>query len=146
MESSVLPDWLEQGIESSLRDSEDDVPSPASHAVTSIQSAVPRSVASSSRNTPIVLTPTVPSPAGSFGGRPEVSKGPWTDLDQFYADINTDEEQEEELEEASGEDEEGEEDSPDEESEEEEGDTDDEEVSSDEEGHSAEHQPLHPSG
>lgn len=136
-DASILPDWLEQGIDSSLRDTEDDVPTPASHVVTSIQSGVPRSIVASNRNTPIVLTPTGPSPAGSYV-RQEGAKGPWMDLDQFYADTNADEEQEEE--ESGEEDEEG---SPSEESEEQ-GDTDEqEETSSDEEG--GENQPLHPS-
>lgn len=133
---SILPDWLEHGIESSLRDTEDDVPLPSTHTVTSLQSAVPRSIASSNRDTPVVLTPTNPSPAGSYvrqGG----NKGPWMDLDQFYADTNTEQEEEED-EESEDEDGEG---SPSEESEEEE-DTD-EEASPDEDG--GEQQPLRPS-
>ncbi|KAI0806028.1 adaptin N terminal region-domain-containing protein [Irpex lacteus] len=92
-----LPDWLEQGVEPSLRDTEDDAP----------PTSVPRSIASSNRATPVVLTPSGPSPAGSFS-RTETGKAAWTDLDSFYAD--TKEEEEEESEEESSEEEEGEED------------------------------------
>ncbi|KAJ3481196.1 hypothetical protein NLI96_g7828 [Meripilus lineatus] len=148
LDASILPDWLEQGIDSSLRDTEDDVPQPPSHTVTSIQSGVPRSIGASNRNTPIVLTPTGSSPAGSYV-RQENAKSPWTDLDQFYADTNTDEEQEqdeeseeEEEEEEEGEDGEGE-GGQSEESEGEEDTDEQEETTSDEEG--GEHQPLHPS-
>ncbi|KIP11063.1 hypothetical protein PHLGIDRAFT_125175 [Phlebiopsis gigantea 11061_1 CR5-6] len=81
---SVVPDWLEHGVESSLRDSEDDIPLVPT-GVQSLQSPTPRSIASSSRPSPVVLTPTAPSPAGSFA-RPD--KNAWTDLDKFYADAN----------------------------------------------------------
>ena len=67
-----LPEWLEQGTESSLRDTEDDVRPPGLAQV-----VTPRSIASTSHGpTPIVLTPTGSSPA------------PWTDLDKFYADVD----------------------------------------------------------
>lgn len=89
-----LPDWLEQGVESSLRDTEEDAPA-APLSLSSAQTSVPRSIASSNRATPIVLTPTGPSPAGSYS-RPESGKAPWTDLDSFYADTNEEEEEEEE--------------------------------------------------
>ncbi|THH26301.1 hypothetical protein EUX98_g7887 [Antrodiella citrinella] len=91
-----LPDWLENGIDSSLRDSADDAAPQPMAAVTSLSSvAVPRSIASSSRNTPVVLTPTGPSPAGSFsGGQEATNKVGWTDLDKFYEEGSEDEEEE----------------------------------------------------
>ena len=112
---SYLPDWLEEGIESSLRDSEDDAP-PVPIAVQSISSAQsissssPRAIASSSRNgnTPVVLTPTGPSPSGSYTR--QNGKGNWTDLDTFYADAGNEEEVEETEEEESEEEEDEEED------------------------------------
>ena len=103
-----LPDWLEQGVESSLRDTEEDAPA-APLSISSAQTSVPRSIASSNRATPIVLTPTGPSPAGSYS-RPESGKAPWTDLDSFYADTNEEEEEEEESEEETDEGEDEEED------------------------------------
>lgn len=78
---SVLPDWLENGVESSLRDSEEDVlPSfPAPLALSSAQ------VRTTGTPLPVVLTPMGASPGGS--GTPSGgSKGVWTDLDSFYAD------------------------------------------------------------
>ena len=103
-----LPDWLEQGVESSLRDTEEDAPA-APLSLSSAQTSVPRSIASSNRATPIVLTPTGPSPAGSYS-RPESGKAPWTDLDSFYADTNEEEEEEEGSEEETDEGEDEEED------------------------------------
>lgn len=75
-----LPEWLEQGTESSLRDTEEDI-----QPLGLPQMITPRSIASTSRGpTPIVLTPTVGhSPAVT--GNPQA---PWTDLDQFYADVD----------------------------------------------------------
>jgi AP-3 complex subunit beta len=73
-----LPEWLEQGTESSLRDTEDDIKPP-------VQVTTPRSIASTSHGpTPIILTPTrghSPTAAGT-------SPAPWTDLDKFYADAD----------------------------------------------------------
>lgn len=74
-----LPEWLEQGTESSLRDTEDDVqpPGPA-------QATMSRSIASTSRGpTPIILTPT-----GGHSPATGTSPAPWTDLDKFYADVD----------------------------------------------------------
>lgn len=75
-----LPEWLEQGTEPSLRDTEDDNQPPGFALVTA-----PRSIASTSRGpAPIVLTPTgghSPAVAGNSPAR-------WTDLDQFYADVD----------------------------------------------------------
>ena len=68
---SVLPDWLEHGVESSLRDSEEDV--------------APVQTAKKGNTPPIILTPTNGSRPDSLNGTIG-SKGPWTDLDKFYAD------------------------------------------------------------
>ncbi|KAI0784468.1 adaptin N terminal region-domain-containing protein [Abortiporus biennis] len=102
---SYLPDWLEEGTESSLRDTEDDTPQVPVYAQNLASAAiVPRSIASSSKGSPVVLTPTgSASPAGSYVPQGS-SKAPWADLDSFYADTNTDEgEEEEEEEEEDGE-------------------------------------------
>ncbi|KAF7330482.1 AP complex subunit beta [Mycena venus] len=98
---SVLPDWLERGVESSLRDTEDDAPPPP--PVMSFSSSAPiartRGLAS-----PVVLTPSGGSPTGG-------SKAQYTDLDKFYADEDEEDEEEEteseDEEEDGGEDEEG---------------------------------------
>ena len=80
-----LPDWLEKGIESSLRDTEDDTPPMLAQAHVGV---APRAITSSTRATPVVLSPSSgPSPAGSYV-RQEDGKTAWTDLDQFYADVN----------------------------------------------------------
>jgi AP-3 complex subunit beta len=82
MPGDILPDWLEQGTESSLRDSEDDHPPPAQAIVVAAQ----RSLGPSRRGTPVILTPVEgSSPAGSVA-RSGNSKSPWTDLDKFYQD------------------------------------------------------------
>lgn len=75
-----LPEWLEQGTESSLRDTEDDIqPSGI------VQVAALRSIASTSHGpTPIVLTPTGGHSPATTGNSPV----PWTNLDQFYADVD----------------------------------------------------------
>ncbi|GJE85585.1 adaptin N terminal region-domain-containing protein [Phanerochaete sordida] len=91
---SVLPDWLEQGVDPALRVSEDDAPPPPI-AVQSLQSAVPRSIASSNLASPVVLTPTGPSPSGSYVRTD--AKNAWTNLDEFYEE-STEEEEEEETE------------------------------------------------
>lgn len=84
-DSSYLPDWLEKGIESSLRDTEDDGPVMPLHAHVG---STPRAIGSSDRTTPVVLSPAAgPSPAGSYI-RQEDGKAAWSDLDQFYADVN----------------------------------------------------------
>lgn len=89
---SVFPDWLESGVDPALRDSEDDAPPPPI-SVQSISSAVPRSIASSNRASPIVLTPTGPSPSGSYVRTD--AKNTWTDLDKFYEDTHEEDEEEE---------------------------------------------------
>ncbi|KAI0073677.1 hypothetical protein K474DRAFT_170602 [Panus rudis PR-1116 ss-1] len=105
-DEAYLPDWLEEGTEPSLRDSADDAAPPVHIAVQSISSqsfsspnqGIQRSIASSSRNTPIVLTPRGASPAGS-GGTGQSGKKDWTDLEKFYEDVGSDDEEEEESEE-----------------------------------------------
>jgi len=75
-----LPEWLEQGTESSLRNTEDDIRPPGLAQMT-----VPRSIASTSHGpTPIILTPTGGHSPAATGGSP----APWTDLDKFYADTD----------------------------------------------------------
>lgn len=89
---SYLPDWLEEGIDSSLRDTEADMPrTPVSANVTQISSA--RSIGSSARATPVVLTPTGISPSGSVV-RQEGTKAAYMDLDRFYEDAEETEESE----------------------------------------------------
>jgi len=75
-----LPFWLEQGIESSLRDSEEDIPVISFTAMSSVQAQ--RSLGSLQIASPAVLTPTEGTPPG--GGIQGGSKGPWMDLDKFY--------------------------------------------------------------
>lgn len=75
-----LPEWLEQGTESSLRDTEDDNQPPGPVRITT-----PRSVASMPHGpTPVILTPTGGHSPTTTGGSP----APWTDLDKFYADVD----------------------------------------------------------
>ncbi|KAJ3510883.1 hypothetical protein NLJ89_g4416 [Agrocybe chaxingu] len=122
----VLPDWLEKGVENSLRDSEYDAP-PAPPVPTAISSSGQVQMKGKApASSPIVLTPTGP------GSRPDSrtgGKGPWTDSDAFYAeddkeDEGSDEEESEEEEEGSSGEEGG-----DEEGAEEEGDEEDEDES-----------------
>ncbi|KAJ7722558.1 adaptin N terminal region-domain-containing protein [Mycena maculata] len=90
----TLPDWLERGVEPSLRDTEDDTPAPPPPTAFSSSQfpSRPKGVAS-----PVVLTPAGGSPSGG-------SKGQYTDLDKFY-------EEEEEEDGSDGDDPEGEEES-----------------------------------
>lgn len=99
-----LPDWLEKGVESSLRDSEDDARVNAPPVPTAISSAGPTLGQKGIATPPIVLTPGVSTPNST------AAKGQWTDLDSFYA-----EEEEKESEDEDGE-EEGDEDGSEEES------------------------------
>lgn len=117
----TLPDWLEKGVESSLRTTEEDLRPPPAPVPTSLSSS---QFKGKGIPTPVVLTPAgSSSPAGSFG--PE--KGKWTDLDKFYED-DDDEEEEEEEEEAEDDAGEGEDDDR------EEGEVEDEESSDEESG------------
>ncbi|KAF8905058.1 adaptin N terminal region-domain-containing protein [Gymnopilus junonius] len=89
----VLPDWLEKGVESSLRDSEDDL-RPAPAVPTALSSAGPMKSKGGVASPPIVLTPTGVSRPSSTEG----TKGKWRDLDSFYAEEEEEEETEEETE------------------------------------------------
>ncbi|KJA26226.1 hypothetical protein HYPSUDRAFT_198985 [Hypholoma sublateritium FD-334 SS-4] len=102
--NDALPDWLEKGVESSLRDSEDDARVNAPPVPTAISSAGTTHSQKGIATPPIVLTPGVSTPSSI------AAKGQWTDLESFYA--------EEEKEEA--EDDDGDEDEDEDESEEEE--------------------------
>lgn len=73
----ILPDWLEHGVESSLRDSEEDT----APAATSLSSAV--QTLNKAGAPPVILTPISSSRPESSSG---TSKGQWTNLDDFYAD------------------------------------------------------------
>ncbi|TFK82840.1 hypothetical protein K466DRAFT_603355 [Polyporus arcularius HHB13444] len=96
---NYLPDWLEEGTESTLRDTEADIPQVPVYAS---QASATRSIASSSRASPVVLSP---SPSGSFT-KQEATKAAYMDLDRFYEDAEENEDSEEsESEESEGDDE-----------------------------------------
>lgn len=81
-----LPDWLEHGVESSLRDTEidDPVSGPMFAAPVALSSQQAKASAAS---TPIVLTPRGgSSPQPSKNGGVPSTKGAWKDLDKFYED------------------------------------------------------------
>jgi AP-3 complex subunit beta len=86
-----LPFWLEQGIQSSLRDTEEDIPVVSFTALSSAQAQRSSQIAS-----PAVLTPTEGTPPGGIRGG---NKGPWTDLDRFYEDDDSEEDSSEHSEE-----------------------------------------------
>jgi len=82
-----LPFWLEQGIESSLRDTEEDIPVVSFTATSSSQAQ--RSLGTSHVESPTILTLTEgTSPEGPMtrGG-----KDAWMNLDKFYADDGSEE-------------------------------------------------------
>lgn len=91
---SFLLDWLEEGTESSLRDTEADVSQPP---VLAAHSSAARSISSTSaRPSPVVLTPVGGvSPAGSFTKQQEGTKAAYMDLDKFYEDTEDAEETDE---------------------------------------------------
>lgn len=85
---NILPDWMEKGVEPSLRYSEDDKPSRP------VPTAISSSTDSRARGTPVVLTPTTGQRPDS---RQEGAKGAAThDLESFYADTASTEESEDE--------------------------------------------------
>ncbi|KAI0730068.1 adaptin N terminal region-domain-containing protein [Fomitopsis betulina] len=103
---SHLPDWLEEGTEPSLRDSEEDMPTaPVVTQISSQASAVPRPI--SSRTTPIVLSPS--ESRTSTSNRQNGAKANWMDLDRFYEDANEEEDEETDSEESEDSDEDDEE-------------------------------------
>jgi AP-3 complex subunit beta len=89
---SLLPDWLEKGVESTLRDSDDDH-RPLLPAPTAL-SSLPIVQKSRAMASPVVLTPTTRSRPGS---RQDASKGTFAqDLESFYADaVSSDEDESE---------------------------------------------------
>ena len=89
-----LPFWLEQGINSSLRDTEEDISVVSFTAMSSAQAQ--RALGLAQAGSPVVLTPTEgTSPAGP-GIRGGGGKGPWTDLDKFYEDEDESEDEDSE--------------------------------------------------
>lgn len=105
-----LPDWPDEGTDSSLRDVEEEYPNVpismpglrATNIGAGSASGFGSSHMSSSSVTPVVLTPTGTSPnlnQGTTSG-----KGAWTDLDKFYeeSEEESSEEEEEESEEEEG--------------------------------------------
>ncbi|GLB40583.1 putative non-SMC mitotic condensation complex subunit 1 [Lyophyllum shimeji] len=132
----MLPDWLESGVESSLRDVEEPTPPPAPVALSSAaQGAKIQGVAS-----PIVLTPGGRSSPGGASSKTGTSKGPWMDLDQFYADTEGVEEEEDDDEEEGEDEDEDEEDDESEEEEEGEGEEEEEEEEGGEEDTDGDHE------
>ncbi|KAG1725360.1 adaptin N terminal region-domain-containing protein [Suillus paluster] len=96
-----LPEWLEQGIDPALRDSDDDAPQVVSSAST-VQAISSQGI--SSQRVPTSATPLVLTPTG--GSTPKDTKD-WRDLDKFYAsECESEGEVEDEEDEASGNDEE----------------------------------------
>ncbi|KDQ24603.1 hypothetical protein PLEOSDRAFT_1078678 [Pleurotus ostreatus PC15] len=84
----ILTDWLEEGIEPSLRTNPDDTPTPS--AIPTAISSRPHSKAPSAHASPVILTPGA-SPSGS--AMRDSSKGVWRDLDSFYAEESEEEEE-----------------------------------------------------
>lgn len=126
----LLPDWLEHGVESSLRYVPDDAlpSSSAAAAVTAIGHVVPSSsrAGTGGHATPIVVL----TPGGSSGGASPAGSVPnkagWADLDTFYAS-ESEEEEEEESEDEESEEEESEKGEDEEDDEDEDGDGEEEE-------------------
>ena len=73
---SILPDWLEHGVESSLRHSEEDI-APTAPSSSAVQ------ISNKAGAPPVILTPISTSRPESSSG---TNKGQWTNLDEFYAD------------------------------------------------------------
>ncbi|PPQ75253.1 hypothetical protein CVT24_007431 [Panaeolus cyanescens] len=89
----ILPDWLEKGVESKIRDTEEEK-APAPPAPMAISSTGFPGTRNSS-TPPVILTPTDVSRPSSSNG----AKGAFKDLDAFYAEDDKEEEEEEEEEE-----------------------------------------------
>ncbi|KAG7450937.1 uncharacterized protein BT62DRAFT_984252 [Guyanagaster necrorhizus] len=89
----ILPDWLEKGVESSLRDTEEDI-APPPVVPTALSSAEQQKMRER-----VSLTPTSRPDAGTQGTS---SKVLLTDLDRFYEEEEESEEDESESDEESG--------------------------------------------
>ncbi|KAL5503884.1 APL6 [Sanghuangporus vaninii] len=92
LESSMrLPDWPEEGTDSSLRDSQEEYPSVPASSLAGHRSASDAPTRTSSQ---IVLTPTGRESPNLQGGTSRL--GQWKSLDEFYDESDSDEEEEEE--------------------------------------------------
>lgn len=87
---AALPDWLEHGVDSALRHSEE----PIAPVVTALSSSSAPTGKVAAAASPIVLTPRVASPSSQVGSGVGGGKGPWMDLDKFYEDTQEAEEEE----------------------------------------------------
>lgn len=92
---SILPDWLERGVEASLRETPEDA-RPVIPTVPIVPSSAQQRAKGAA--SPLALTPSGSSPIGP-GARNGGTKGPWTNLDKFYEDTTEEIESEEESEE-----------------------------------------------
>jgi len=91
---NILPDWLEKGVESTLRDSDyDAAPIPTAFSSTGVMKG-PATASPGIPTPPITLIPT----GGS--GTLTAGKGPWMDLDSFYAEEEAEEEESDEVDES----------------------------------------------
>ncbi|KAL5485750.1 APL6 [Sanghuangporus weigelae] len=92
LESSMrLPDWPEEGTDSSLRDSQEEYPSVPASSLASQRSASDAPTRTSSQ---IGLMPTGRESPNLQGGTSRL--GQWKSLDEFYDESDSDEEEEEE--------------------------------------------------
>ncbi|KAG0708083.1 adaptin N terminal region-domain-containing protein [Suillus ampliporus] len=89
-----LPEWSEQGIDSALRDSDDDAPQVGTSSST-VQAISSQGISSQRVPTPAGTTPVVLTPTG--GSTPKDTKD-WRDLDKFYESESESEEEEVEVE------------------------------------------------
>jgi AP-3 complex subunit beta len=89
-----LPYWLEEGTDSALRDTEEDIPVISFTAMSSAQAQ--RALGPSHVGSPVVLTPTEDTSSAGPGIRGGGGKGPWTDLDKFYEEEDDDKSEDEE--------------------------------------------------
>ncbi|KZT56945.1 hypothetical protein CALCODRAFT_483572 [Calocera cornea HHB12733] len=100
----ALPDWPEEGTDTSLRETEEDRPM-AQYA----QATVKSMTGFGSGSMPAVPTPITLTPAGGSspaGSAPHEARSNWTDLDKFYASTSEEEEEDDEEEEEETEEEE----------------------------------------
>ncbi len=95
--SRRLPDWPDEGTDSSLRDAEEEYPTAP---ITSIASRTVGFGSSPKFASPASRTPVGgPSPQGSFNinrdGDSNTAKSTWKDLDKFYEDGEEEEDEDE---------------------------------------------------